>query len=154
MRRKEREITSAKEIDAVLAAAEVVTLALVDNGMPYSLPLNFGYRDRTMYIHCAPDGRKIDILTREPSVAFSVYDTYEVIRGTTACHWGARYRSVIGTGTVRFITDAAEKLRALDILMSKFAEGPHTYDEAMLVRTAVIAVDIVSMTGKQKVVRQ
>ncbi|MEK6793616.1 MAG: pyridoxamine 5'-phosphate oxidase family protein [Spirochaetota bacterium] len=150
MRRKEREITDTAEIESILKSAEVATLALIDGDTPYALPLNFGYRERTLFIHCALEGRKIDMLRRHPSVAFSVFDNYAVIRGETACHWGVRYRSVLGTGRVRFITDAAEKKRALDILMSKFTEGPFVYDEKQMSRTCTFAVDIATMSGKQK----
>jgi hypothetical protein len=43
MRRQERAITDKAELDAVVAQATVVTVAMVDNGRPYVVPMNFGY---------------------------------------------------------------------------------------------------------------
>ena len=45
MRRYEREMTDKAEIETVLAKATVVHLAMVDEGRPYLVPMNFGYAD-------------------------------------------------------------------------------------------------------------
>ena len=45
MRREEKRITDDKLIDSILQEAEYCMISLSDNGMPYILPMSFGYRD-------------------------------------------------------------------------------------------------------------
>ena len=43
MRRSDREITFIEEKLAVIEKNKVMRLAMVDNGRPYVVPLNYGY---------------------------------------------------------------------------------------------------------------
>ena len=149
MRRSEREITDRAEIDAILRAAPIVHVAMVDGGEPYVVPLNFGYEDGRLFCHSAGAGRKIETLRMSPRVCFEVVLDDAVTVAPESCRSSARYRSVIGFGTVRFIEDRAEKIQALDAMMRKFAAGPFTYDEDQLARTTVFEIAIASVTGKK-----
>ena len=51
MRRKDKEIKDKKEIEQIIAQARVCHLALADQGQPYLVPLNFGYRGGTVFFH-------------------------------------------------------------------------------------------------------
>jgi len=57
MRRREKQITDTKQMEQILAQAQVCRLAMVDKGHPYVVPLNFGYRDGALYFHSALEGR-------------------------------------------------------------------------------------------------
>jgi uncharacterized protein len=149
MRRSERGIGERGAIDEILRRATVVYLGLNDDGLPYVVPMNFGYDGQALYLHSAPEGRKLEILRRCPRVSFAVTVDDEVVPGAVGCQWSARYRSVLGEGDARFLTAREERVRALDTLLGKFALGPFAYDENVLARTAVIRVDIRHVTGKQ-----
>lgn len=43
MRRKDREIKNFDEIISVLEKCKVLHLAMISDGKPYSVPVNFGY---------------------------------------------------------------------------------------------------------------
>lgn len=43
MRRSDREITELPEILSIINGCKVIHLAMIDDGEPYLLPLNFGY---------------------------------------------------------------------------------------------------------------
>ena len=43
MRRSDREITDLPEILLIINGCKVIHLAMIDDGEPYLLPLNFGY---------------------------------------------------------------------------------------------------------------
>ena len=66
MRRKDREITDLNEIIKIVSECDVLHLGMCDNGVPYVVPVNFGftYEDETFtfYVHGAASGKKIDIL--------------------------------------------------------------------------------------------
>jgi len=149
MRRTEREIRDEAIIEEILRRATVAYLGLCDRGETYVVPMNFGYAAGCLYAHSAESGRKIEMLKRNPRVAFTVVQDQVVVPGEIACRWSSRYRSVMGVGTASFVEDPAERRRALDCLLGKFTPGPYRYDEAALARTAVIRIAIESRTGKE-----
>ena len=69
MRRHDREITDSREILSIVNECKVIRLAMLDEqGLPYIIPLNFGYRFAdgvfTFYCHSAREGRKLELLRR------------------------------------------------------------------------------------------
>ncbi len=149
MRRREKQITETKQVEEILAQAQVCRLAMVDNGHPYVVPLNFGYRDGALYFHSALEGRKMDVLKADPRVCFEVDELVKMNKAAQACDWGVSFRSVIGTGTARMLETAAEKKAGLDIIMAQYSNRSFDYPEEKLAKTAVIQVTIHEMTGKQ-----
>ncbi|MDZ7667608.1 MAG: pyridoxamine 5'-phosphate oxidase family protein [Desulfotignum sp.] len=149
MRRKEKQITDMKEVAQILEQAQVCRLAMVDQGRPYVVPLNFGYRDGALYFHCAREGRKMDVLKANPNVCFEVDELVKINKAAQACDWSVSFKSVIGTGTARILDTPAEKKKGLDIIMAQYSDRSFDYPEEMLAKTAVIKVTVEEMTGKQ-----
>ncbi|MDT8380223.1 MAG: pyridoxamine 5'-phosphate oxidase family protein [Desulfotignum sp.] len=149
MRRKEKQITDTQQMEQILEQAQVCRLAMVDQGCPYVVPLNFGYRDGCLYFHSAPEGRKIDVLRADPHVCFEVDELVKINKPARACGWGVSFRSVIGTGIARILEAPAEKKAGLDIIMAHYSGRSFDYPEEMLAKTAVIQVTVDEMTGKQ-----
>jgi nitroimidazol reductase NimA-like FMN-containing flavoprotein (pyridoxamine 5'-phosphate oxidase superfamily) len=151
MRRKEKEIAEAAEIEAVIAEAPVCRLAMSDGGSPYVVPMSFGYAAGTFYFHSAAEGRKIAVLEKNNRVCIELETGVELKRAEKACKWGARFRSVIAFGRASFIDDAAAKRRALDVIMGHYGPGPFEYSDEVLAKTRIIRVDVAEMTGKKSV---
>lgn len=149
MRRDEKEIKDRSEMEDVLNRATVLHLAMVDDGKPYVVPLNFGYEANVLYLHCAPEGHKLDILRKNPTVCFATHVDASVAPAELPCQFSGHYRSVIGRGQATLVTDREKKVQALDVLMRKFMQGPYQYQESYLQRMLVIRVDITEMTGKK-----
>ena len=150
MRRKDHEITDPKILTAVLSKAQVCRLAMVADGEPYLVPLNFGFRDNVLYFHSAPAGRKIDALRRNNRVCFEVESPPEIVRHTEPCEWGVKVRSVVGYGRVEFVTDIEEKRRGLDVIMAQHGKtDPNVYDPRQLEAVTILRLQIESMAGKQ-----
>ena len=149
MRRKEKEITDTREIESIIRKSQVCRLALADGGLPYIVPLCFGYKNKILYFHSAKEGQKIEILRRNHQVCFEFDIDARVRSGKTACNWTMAYKSVIGFGTASFIEDPEEKQKALDIIMRQYAEGDFKYLDEALAKMLVIKVDISRMTGKK-----
>ena len=149
MRRKEKEITDIKEIESIIQQSQVCRLALADEGLPYIVPLCFGYKNKILYFHSAKEGQKIDILRRNRQVCFEFDIDARVRSGKTACAWGMGYKSVIGYGTASLVEDPEEKQKALDIIMRQYSEGEFEYSAKNLAEMLVIKVDISAMTGKK-----
>ena len=150
MRKSNQEITEPIILEAVLKKATIIRLAMVDNGMPYLLPFNFGYSENCIYIHSAPVGKKIDVLRQNPQVCFEVEDETATVEGDIACRWSTLYRSVIGYGKVEFVTGFDEKVLALDIIMKQHgAPAKMVFDPKEVEFIVVLKLTIESMTGKQ-----
>ncbi len=149
MRRAEKKVQERDQIEAIIAQARVCRLGMIDNGVPYVVPLNFGYCDGTLYFHSAHQGRKVDILKTHPRVCFEMDVDLGIRKGDTACRWGARYRSLIGYGTVAFLEGLEEKVRALDIIMAQYSDENHVYLEESVRNTLVFKLTIDEIEGKQ-----
>jgi len=150
MRRSDREIKDVARIEAILMRATVCRLAMCDEGWPYIVPLNFGYQAQRLYFHSARAGRKLDILKRNDRVCFEVESGCEIVDSPDACGWTMRYACVIGFGYARLVEDPTEKRVALDIIMRHYSDRLYTYPDDVLAKTAVVRVDIESMSGKHK----
>jgi hypothetical protein len=149
MRRKEKEITDTAEIEAVIAQAQVCRLAMCDGERPYLVPLCFGYAKGFFYFHCAAEGRKLDVLKKNPQVCLELEAGVSLKAGVKACDWGMNYRSVIAFGRAERIESPDAKRRALDLIMARYAPGEADYLEAALSKTVVIQVEVMNMTGKK-----
>lgn len=149
MRRKDREITAPEEIEAILDAAPVCRLALSDGTEPYVIPLCFVKDGGALYLHCALEGKKIDILRRNPRCCVEVDSTEGPLTDDNPCSWEMRYKSVICTGTASFVTEKAEKQWVLTGILKHYGGEEHVFSEKELGRVCVIRIDIDEMTGKK-----
>ncbi len=149
MRRKEKEITQKSEIETIIQKSLVCRVGLCDNDIPYIVPLCFGYKDNTIYVHGSLKGRKIDILKKNQNICFEFDINSEVVKAENACEWGMKYKSVIGFGKAFFLEDKKEKQKALNIIMSQYSNKPFKFPEKVINGTSVIKIEIASMTGKQ-----
>ena len=149
MRRKDKEIESLSEIEAIIKKAAVCRLAMVDDQTPYLVPLCFGYRNGELYFHSALKGMKLDILGKNPNVCFEFDLIAEVIESEEACSWGMKYQSVIGFGRVEFIEEPSAKAEALNVIMKHYAGKSFAFPPPKVEATAVFKIAIEKMTGKQ-----
>lgn len=149
MRRKDKEITDTEVIDDIICQSTVCRLALSETNQPYIVPVCFGYRNRTLYVHSAREGKKIDILRKNNNVCVEFDVDHEIVKANQACKWGIKYRSVTCYGTASFVDDDREKREALDVIMAHYSTGSFEYNDRNLADSIVIKIEIESMTGKQ-----
>jgi len=154
MRRKDRAVQDAEGLRDILTQADACHLALVDDGEPYLVTLSYGFEWQgewpVLYFHSAPAGRKIDVLKAHPRVCFSVDTDHTLVKGAQSCDWGMKYRSVVGYGTVEFVTEDEDRRRGLDVLMGHYA-GPGPFDYGrVLAATTVLKLTVDRMEGKAK----
>lgn len=149
MRRNDKQIQDKQEIEDILALGKVIRVAF-SGAEPYLVPLNYGYKKGVIYVHSAPEGRKIRHIKDNPKVAFEVTIDDSLKTGETACAFGYKYRCVIGSGTALIVEDEWEKISGLNILMKQQA-GLHNpvYEKEMTDKVAVIKIIIGEMTGKK-----
>ena len=156
MRRKDREISEPAWIDETLGRSDACHLALIDGSKPYVISLNFGF-ERTgdgvlhLYFHCAREGKKLELIRRNPVAAFSADTDHELVTGESGCDWGMNYRSVAGDGTIVFVTDPAEKRHGLNLLMEHYSgRRDFDYHDQVFAVTEVLRLTVATCTGKQR----
>lgn len=149
MRRKDKEITDIQEIEEIIRRSLVCRLALSDDGIPYVISLCFGYEDHTLYFHAAGEGKKLAILRKNNQVCVEFDIDQELVRGTKACDWGMKYRSVIGFGRATVLNDLEGKNAALQVIMRQYGDQENfEFSAKLLQKTAIIKVDIEQLSGK------
>ncbi len=149
MRRAEREIKDKSEIESIINRATVSRIGLCLNDSPYVVPVNFGYQDGRLYFHSAPRGKKIDIIRQNNRVCFEMDVEQELVKSKNPCECSMKYRSVIGFGRASFIHDLTEKRRALRIITGHYLDAFGEFDGKQIENTAVIKIEIESMSGKK-----
>jgi len=148
MRRKDNQITDPAIIEEILKNSNIVRFAMVDDGEPYIVPLNYGYKNNALFIHCATEGRKLDILRKNPRVCFEIEGDSELVTGALACQWTMNYRSLIGYGRVEILEKKEDKIAGLDILMEHFGSFDNTYHPKHIENIVILKMTIESVCGK------
>jgi len=154
MRRKDRKIADFNEILAILNKCDVCRMAMIDDGVPYIVPMNFGYcadnNEITLYFHSAKEGRKIDILKINPAVCVEMDCAHQLISGNKACDYTMNFESLIGSGTVEFIDSLDEKILALTQIMRKYSkESSFEFDTNLFERTTLFKASVRDFAGKR-----
>ncbi|MBL7005658.1 MAG: pyridoxamine 5'-phosphate oxidase family protein [Spirochaetia bacterium] len=151
MRRSDLEILDKSIIEDILNTNTICRIGLVDGEDPYIVPMSYGYTPDCIYMHAAPEGKKIDLLKIHNRVCFEVSDSIEMISSETACGFSVQYRSVIGFGKAELVSDPDEKQQGFQLIMHQHT-GKGTWDipPAALESVSVIRIRIDSLTGKQK----
>jgi len=149
MRRKDREITDRRVIDAIIRECRVCRLGLCDEGEPYVVPMCFGYDGSAVYFHAALEGRKLDIIRRSDRVCLEWDILRELSEMQPPCRWKTVYQSVIAWGRAEILSTLPEKRRGLDILLSHYGAVGRALPDEAVERTCVIRVVIDRISGKQ-----
>jgi len=107
MRRKEREVTDEKIIEAMLMMMDTMHIAMNDEeGYPYSVPVNYGFEwkegNLMLYFHCAKEGHKVDLMKKDPKVCVSISAFSDFPDSPVKGH-KHDYRSVIAKGKVKLL---------------------------------------------------
>jgi len=155
MRRTDRELLKPEEITDVLSAGTIAQIAFIDGQESYIVTMNYGFSDDPsglkLYFHCANQGRKIDCIRNNPQVCFTISICDPFTPAAKACGYGMKYRSVVGYGKIRIITDDTERITGLNQLMKQYTgKDSWEYDQEMLKKTTVFCLDVERISGKQR----
>jgi len=150
MRKAQREIKDNAAITTLLRRGKIIHLAMNGEDAPYVVPMNYGFRDGVLYVHCAKEGTKLDLMRADPRVAFSIVVNYALRSEADGCESTAHYASVCGEGTVRVLEDPAEKRQGLEIIAAQVAPlAGRDFPEKVVGVTCVLAITPSRLSGKQ-----
>jgi uncharacterized protein len=156
------EIKDRNIIDDILASVQYGTLALSEDDIPYSVPVNFAHQGDIVYFHGSLKGRKAEMISKNPLCSFSVVEPYSMIQSYfsslegLACPATHFFRSVSIQGKIEIVSEYDEKVLALELLMRKLqSEGNYkpmsdeAYQKTINI-TQVFKILIADIKGKVK----
>jgi hypothetical protein len=153
MKRNDREITEIQEIEKIIRKADVCRIAFANDNIPYIVTMNFGYaggNDRTLFFHCANEGRKLEMIRKNNLVCFEMDTDHNLYTGEKGCDWGMKYKSVVGYGNISIVGDFEIRKAGLDCIMKHYeGDKNYSYDDKVLSGTTILKLDIIEMTGKK-----
>ncbi len=150
LRRSDR-LMDAQDVRVLLEKAEVGTLAAVlPDGRPYCVPVNFAMLDGKIVVHSAMEGLKVDAIRLHADVCFTVFEAGGAVPAARACDASYRYRSVVVFGAAHAIEDVHRKMIALEALTRKYApSATGTVSTAAAENTLVLEISMDIVTGKR-----
>lgn len=156
MRRSDREVAGLQNIVDILDKCEILRLGVCRDDKPYIVPMNFAYEiiDERLfiYLHCASEGKKLDIISENNNVCFEADCSYKILEAEDACGWSAEYESVIGEGNINVLAQDNQKVDALNIFMKRYGyNGTPNYNQKALSAVTVLQVSVTSITGKHRI---
>ena len=113
------------------------------------VPLCGGNGAFTFYCHSAKEGKKLDVIRKNASVAFEMDCQNALQHGETACTHSYYYASVLGEGKAE-ILEGDEKRKGLSALMLHMAGRNNVFTAEMADKVAVIAIRVDALTAKKR----
>lgn len=146
-------VTDEKEIEQIIAECDICFVGIAtENGVPYVIPMNFGYRDKEVILHSAPEGRHLDLLkhNNQISVTFCTDRKLRCQHPDVACSYSMESKSVVCRGEVTFLADddLAGKEEALNLMMKKYSKQSFKYSTPALRNVKVWRVKLFDITAK------
>ncbi|MGI5825376.1 MAG: pyridoxamine 5'-phosphate oxidase family protein [Bacillota bacterium] len=154
MRRKDREIVDEEQIVEIVKSCDCCRLGMVADGMAYIVPLNFAFAEedgkRVFYFHSAKTGKKIDLLREQNTVGFEMDCKHSLKTGENPCNYGFCFQSVMGGGSVSFVTSPTEKKHALCLLMTRYiGQKVWSFSDEQANKVEIIKLEVTEWSCKQ-----
>ena len=152
VRRQDRLLDEQRAVE-ILREGEygVLSMCAADDNGAYGIPLSYVWDGQhSIYIHCAPEGRKLRCIDACASVSFCIVGRTNVV----SAKFTTGYESVVMRCTARHHLSEEERRSALRLFVHKYCPGQedmgNIYMEKSFHRTEIIRLDILEMSGKAK----
>ena len=149
VRRQDRLLGEAEALE-LLRLGEYGVLSMHSPEGAYGVPVNYVLDGDVIYVHCAPEGRKLRSVEYDPKVSFCVVGNVSLMPEEFTTH----YSSVIVEGCASMVVYEQEKRCALRRLIEKYSpqyvESGNAAIQRSAHRTAIIAIKVESVSAKCK----
>ena len=141
----ERGRTDRDDLYAVLDAGFICHLGVIWDGEPRVLPTAYGRIDDVLYLHGSTANRTMLAADGQPACV-TVTHLDALVCARAVFHHSMNYRSAMVYGTARMVTDEAERLAALRVIVENMIPGrwdaSRTPTRKELAATAVLAMPL------------
>ncbi len=138
------------ECERIVTAYPTGVLVMCLDSEPYAVPMNHAFVDGVIYLHCAPTGRKLDIIRANPSACYVVNEQFgdrPTLVDRRQCH--GNWESAIAYGKARVVEGKEELRRAFDIF-GKYFNPSFEVSEDSLDNTSAIILEVETMTARRE----
>jgi uncharacterized protein len=142
-------ISNKKEIEMIIEKAQVCYLAMVDEGLPYVVPMNFGYLDGDFILHSGKPGKKMEILRKNNQVCLSldVESRLNVISENTACSYSMKFKSIVAKGKIIFVEEYERKVQMMNVIMKHYTGREFTYNRPAIDNVEIMIIKVEELTA-------
>ncbi|MCE5235806.1 MAG: pyridoxamine 5'-phosphate oxidase family protein [Eubacteriales bacterium] len=150
MRRADRR---SENYAGILETCKILRLGLCENEQPYVVPMNFGYdfdgTALTLYLHCAREGKKLDVIAKNPNACFEMDCGFELKYDEASDTYTSYYECLMGFGKIEVVQAFDEKLAALkNIMVRQCGEGVYDFDEKTVNAVTILRLRCTEYTAK------
>lgn len=140
-----------EDAEKIIRKCKVCFVGFADtDGTPYVIPMNFGYHDGVLYLHSAPNGTHIDILSRNNRVCITFNNGHKLVNQhpDVACSYSMRADSVLCRGKVEFIEEIEEKTRLMNVMMGQYTDKEFTYSLPAISHVKIWSIKVDSFSSR------
>ncbi|MGH4138443.1 pyridoxamine 5'-phosphate oxidase family protein [Clostridium sp.] len=149
MRRIERKMNDIEVMDLLKTGEYGILSTCGENNQPYGIPLCYVIIDKNIYFHCAGVGTKLDNISVNDKVSFTVVGKAKVLQD----QFSMSYESVIAFGRATMLVEE-EKYEPLMEFIRKyspeFIEEGQLYIDKAKEKTTLVKIEIYSLSGKHR----
>ncbi|WP_312094027.1 pyridoxamine 5'-phosphate oxidase family protein [Niallia sp.] len=164
MRQLTREVTDKEKINEFLHNTNIGHLGLVDEHLPYVIPLNYVWFHDCLYFHGASEGRKTTIIRKNNHACFTVSEASGVMSNPIPAKVDTAYISVIIFGKVELLEDLNESRDVMQAKLNKYVPGYYEkplakshlekYTPTLGSKTAIYKISPSSITAKENILNE
>jgi uncharacterized protein len=144
-------INDIAEREKIIRACKTCFMALSDEHIPYLVPMNFALDGEEVILHGAQEGKKWEIMHRNPKVCLAWMLGEELawqdIR--VGCSYRVKSKTVIAEGEVEFVDDYDEKVRCLAVLMKQYSNLEFKFSTPSVSNVGIMKVHVKSWSAKE-----
>jgi nitroimidazol reductase NimA-like FMN-containing flavoprotein (pyridoxamine 5'-phosphate oxidase superfamily) len=142
-------VESRIEMEKILAEEHVGYLGLSKDGVPYVIPVTFGYVDGTILFHCSLEGKKLDYMRANPQVCFTVARQFgEMVPHPQGASCHADSDSVVCYGIARIAANAEERRKILNVFNRCLQPKARKITLDEVATCNAVEIKIAEMTGR------
>lgn len=123
MRQSTMEVTDKEKIIDFLHKTNIGHLGLVDEQIPYVIPLNYVWFNDCLYFHGASEGRKTRIIRKNNHACFTVSESRGVMSNPIPAKVDTAYMSVLIFGEVTLLENIEEARDVMQAMLNKYVPG-------------------------------
>lgn len=156
MRRQDRAQSPDFALELIDRCSYGVVAISTGEDTPYCLPLSLVRIGQRLYFHCAMEGKKIDLLRRNPNIWVTFVGRSEPAYVPAQNMFTDYFQSVMVRGTASEVTDDQEKIDALRAICTKLTPAGMSgdnFDRAVagsIPVTSVWCIEMEEITAKAK----
>ena len=147
-----RGVYERETVNRILDEGLVCHIGFVADGKPVVIPIGYGRKGDTLYVHGSPASRMLRALGKGADVCITVTLVDGLVLARSAFHHSMNYRSVVIFGKATLVEDPAAKREALRVFTEHVAPGRwqevRQPSEKELQSTTVLAIPLNEVSAK------